>query len=133
MSDLEAACQYAREAKTAVEDILGERIRNRIRWGAQNHPSVSPLAINGGDVACNLHGLPTERQAKDRCERMMAARRVTWTDILLEEFAEAVSAPNDIERRAELVQVAAVVVAWIECIDRRLANAVPAQKRGVAS
>lgn len=44
---------------------------------------------------------------------------LTWTDIALEEFCEAVEAPDDEQRRKELVQLAAVVFAWIEDIDKR--------------
>lgn len=38
----------------------------------------------------------------------------TWETILLEEVEEALAAPDAASRRAELVQVAAVCVRWIE-------------------
>lgn len=43
----------------------------------------------------------------------------TWTDILLEEVFEAVAEQDVDKLRAELVQVAAVAVAWIEALDKR--------------
>lgn len=45
---------------------------------------------------------------------------LTWEDILTEEFWEALAeAGNDDKLEAELIQVAAVTVGWIECIRRR--------------
>jgi NTP pyrophosphatase (non-canonical NTP hydrolase) len=72
--------------------VIRERIRQLERWGIQEHD-------NG-----------------------------TWALILGEEFGEACQAalqhsssdPTDL--RAELVQVAAVAVAWIEHLDRRTAE-----------
>jgi NTP pyrophosphatase (non-canonical NTP hydrolase) len=70
-------------------DVLAERAAQRKKWGQQNH---------------------------DDC---------TWTAILAEEVGEAAQAslPREFGRkgnvRQELVQVAAVAVAWIECLDRR--------------
>jgi hypothetical protein len=47
---------------------------------------------------------------------------ITWADIFEEEVAEAL-AEVDLERlREELLQVAAVAVAWVEAIDRRRAH-----------
>ena len=43
---------------------------------------------------------------------------VTYRDILLEEVFEALAESNQARLRAELVQVAAVAVAWVEKIDR---------------
>jgi hypothetical protein len=37
----------------------------------------------------------------------------------MEEVGEALQADNDADLRAELVQVAAVAMAWIDAIDRR--------------
>ena len=51
--------------------------------------------------------------------------RLGYFDILMEEVAEAHDEARDGNTEAariELVQVAAVAVAWIECIDRRLAK-----------
>jgi len=45
--------------------------------------------------------------------------QVTWRDILYEEVLEAYVETDWSALRAELVQVAAVAVAWIEHLDRR--------------
>lgn len=108
------------EASTpAMGDIICERLRNRARWSVQDHPSVH--GTPHGMPNTFIYDIPGEKRAKALCEGKARRGTITWTDILLEEFAEAVDAPDDIARRAELVQVAAVALAWIECIDRRLA------------
>lgn len=90
-------------------ELLEERIRQDQKWGEQNHP-------NGG-------GTPSHRRAADRaraiCQALAARGECTWEAILLEEVAEALAERDDTLLREELVQVAAVAVAWIEAIDRR--------------
>jgi NTP pyrophosphatase (non-canonical NTP hydrolase) len=80
-----------------LQEVLAERIRQDAKWGEQN----------GHDFE--------------------------WVSILTEEVGEAAQAANEANfrsgktrgdythLRAELVQVAAVAVAWIEAIDRRAA------------
>ena len=46
----------------------------------------------------------------------------TWADILLEEVAEALAEDVPSKVRAELVQVAAVAVKFIDAIDRRVSS-----------
>jgi len=45
-----------------------------------------------------------------------------WCSILTEEFAEAMAETDRAKLRAELVQVAAAAVAWIEDLDSRSAD-----------
>lgn len=108
-----------KESTDAMRDILCERVRNRARWGVQDHPSVHGTPHSMPNTF--IYDIPGEKRAKALCDGKARRGTITWTDILLEEFAEAVDAPNDVLRRAELVQVAAVALAWIECIDRRRA------------
>lgn len=54
------------------------------------------------------------------CDNNDAADCLSWADILREEFYEALAEEDDEELRAELVQVAAVAVRWIEAIDQRV-------------
>ena len=58
-------------------------------------------------------------RARKFCDVEHGAGRGTWQQILEEEVLEAYACASDVELRAELVQVAAVAVAWIEAIDRR--------------
>lgn len=96
---------------TAIAEVVRERIRQDAKWGEQNHPDGT--GING----------PTDRQLADAsrklCQSAAEAGMVTWRHILDEEMREAFAEPDPVALRAELVQVAAVAVAWIEAIDRR--------------
>jgi len=85
-------------------NILQERTRQNAKWGEQNH----------GDA--------------------------TWALILSEEIGEVCQAILHDQFggkaagtvRAELVQVAAVALAWVECMDRRVAREELEQKSGLS-
>lgn len=94
-----------------LSEVISERWRQDQKWGVQNHPSV-----NRRDDS--LIGEITESDAKHRCQQRDAAGTLTWEDIALEELIEAVEAEDEQARREELIQLAAVCVAWVECIDR---------------
>ncbi len=76
-----------------IEEVRAERVRQDEIWGPQNHDAFR------------------------------------WLSILTEEVGEAAQAANDVEEkcevqhwaryREELIQVAAVAVAMIECLDRQ--------------
>lgn len=107
-----------------LAEIQAERARQDAKWGEQNHPSVDPVltARPGGVDGCRLcaeYEIPSESRAKHLCQAMFARGEGTWAHVAVEELAEAVSADCDEHRRRELVQLGAVVVAWIQCIDRR--------------
>ncbi len=95
-----------------TDAVIAERTRQDAKWGEQNHPSVP-------HDACASLGLPVEMYAKILNEDAVDAGALTWGHIALEEFVEAVCARDETHRREELVQLAAVCVAWIQCIDRR--------------
>ena len=108
------------ETSYVLDDVLTERRRQDARWGEQNHPDgtgprrIEPCAgfpITNAELAILAH---------QRCQAMADATTVTWADIFREEAREVHAAePDSDELRNELVQVAAVAVAWIEAIDRR--------------
>jgi hypothetical protein len=56
---------------------------------------------------------------REACQMATADGRVTWRHILTEEVYEAFAESDPTKLRAELVQVAAVAVQWIQAIDRR--------------
>jgi hypothetical protein len=91
-----------------LRDVRDERRIQDARWGEQNHPDGTGEEY--ADIAAS---------AKRAYEAAAALRRLTWKDILLEEVCEACAEPNEKRLREELVQVAAVAVAWVEAIDRR--------------
>jgi hypothetical protein len=102
-----------------LDEVLSERQAQNRKWGEQNHPDgtgpgVKWMSANGSDAA------DLTVQLRGRCQRRFAAGDGTWLDILLEELAEALAEDEPEKLRTELVQVAAVAVAWVEAIDRRL-------------
>jgi hypothetical protein len=98
-----------------TDEIKAERRRQQAKWGEQNHKDAHHDAFHRSVIG-------TGDEAKRLCEEHFEDGVGTWLDILLEEVAEAADEAyrSDTEKlRTELIQVAAVVVAWIEAIDRR--------------
>lgn len=110
-------------ARTAIlEEVAVERARQDDKWGEQNHPNGT------GSDRTVLHSLGAFQQdvnldlaelAKQRVDLLARSGACTYEAILTEEWAEAIACDNPAELRAELIQVAAVAVAWVEAIDRR--------------
>ena len=115
-------CTFARAPKrldwTAPSavcfEVMRERERQHAKWGEQNHPDGTGLN--------EIHAERAE-VAKHVCQSAFAAGEGTYMDILHEEVCEAFAESDPAKLRAELVQVAAVAVAWIEKIDRDTARA----------
>lgn len=89
-------------------DVHYERIRQDEKCGEQNHPNGTSQIFTETANTCRVM---TDMAAK--------RGRLTWAHILNEEFYEAMSEEDPEKLREELIQVAAVAVAWAECIDRR--------------
>lgn len=106
-----------------LAEVAAERVRQDAKWGQQDHPCVDEPHIGKPGWIGIRYGIIGEAEAKRQCETAFAAGCGTYADIAIEEVAEAVCAEDDAKRRAELVQCAAVFVAWIEAIDRRNARA----------
>lgn len=108
-------------------EIRDEREAQDAKWGEQNHPDHDPHDIPV--VLRNEYAFRAERwkeinaqRAEYGCEvkaRQPDAECTAWDGILLEEVYEALAEKDPARRRAELIQSAAVIVAWIEAIDRR--------------
>lgn len=90
--------------------IGDERIRQIQKWGPQHHPDGT------GALGYAAHA-GFYKSWNDTAEA--AGIEAVWSDILLEELFEALAEKDQALLRAELVQVAAVAVAWIEDIDGR--------------
>lgn len=119
------------------DEINQERVRQDAKWGEQNHPDVDPVLtgrVGGCTVTrmCEEVGCPTPTRARANLEGEAKLGRATWSLIAMEEFAEVIEAATiaaqgdngtrprrDAETRKELVQLAAVLVSWIEAHDRR--------------
>lgn len=87
--------------------ILAERWRQDEKWGEQNHP----MGTSSDDELF---------AAAARARTNVATKNgsLTWALILEEETWEALAEEDESKLREELIQVAAVATAWIECIDR---------------
>lgn len=100
---------------TIYDEIIAERARQDAKWGEQNWPSVT-------ENFTRFSGLPSESEVKVWVEFHAKKGDLSFAHIAYEEFVEAVHAPDDVARRAELIQLAAVCVQQVEAIDRRAAK-----------
>lgn len=98
--------------ESIAKEVQAERVRQDIKWGRQEWPSV-PL-----DEPRD-HRIFKEAMAKQHCQATEKDGTLAWIDIAQEELQESGAAKDDVECRGELVQLAAVVFAWIDNIDRR--------------
>lgn len=104
---------------SALLEVADERERQNVKWGEQNHPNGTgpaklPMPYGSGSwsaavAAQNLTLLTNCAAQVGQC---------TWLHILREEVFEAFAEDNAAKLRAELIQVAAVAVQWVEAIDR---------------
>lgn len=106
-----------------IEDVVEELQAQLDKWGIQNHPSVDQVLSKRpcgctSERMCEEYEIPTESRAKFLCEMANSRQQLTWSHIAVEELSEVISAPDDVMRRQELVQLAAVVLNWIDSIDR---------------
>lgn len=98
----------------ATWSVLLEVYEERARQEAKFPGQVIPDGVGGP------HRDLREIEARSRCDERSREGKLTWTDVLEEEVAEALAAPaNSDALRKELVQVAAVACRWIEQIDAR--------------
>ena len=111
-----------------VDGVLGEvaveRLNQDRRWGQQNHPDR--MTMYGTAVSRMAYGIESAEWFRKKLADANGRGECSWDRILLEEVAEAMdecTTGNTVALRAELVQVAAVAAAWVECIDRRWTKA----------
>lgn len=113
---------------SVLSEVSGERDAQESKWGEQNHPNGTRPDFDGIGRAFYQQGsaqgfdLNRELYAKwatFRCDQKHSTGDGTWEDILTEEYAEAIACEDEAQLRAELIQVAAVAVAWVEALDRK--------------
>lgn len=94
-----------------LREVRQERARQDAKWGPiQTIPDFSPgietmRLFYAGD-------LETAREVNE-------GPKASFESVLLEEVFEAMMEDDPVALRAELLQVAAVAVKWVEHIDRR--------------
>lgn len=106
-------CGVPSATRSVLDEVEGERLAQDVRWGRQDHPDGTGVAPIDRTMA---------QVAQSRCEIAFENGRGTYRHILDEEVAEAFAESDPARLRAELIQVAAVAVAWVEAIDRRERN-----------
>lgn len=112
MSAIDDVWAFVKPSIDVLVEVSTERRNQDIKWGVQNHPNgTGPDAGWLGVTAVEL-----EDYFSASCKADEAGQ---WSSILLEEVFEAMAEHDPAALRAELLQVAAVAVAWIEAIDRR--------------
>lgn len=126
----------ALDMDAAVAEVRAELARQHAKWGDQSGlPDVDPHDIP--EVIRNEYAFRAQcwkeindRRAERGCEvsrRDPSRHCMAWDGILLEEVYEALAEDSrtdegELRLRAELVQVAAVVIQQIDAIDRRRAR-----------
>lgn len=109
----------------ATQQILAEISAERVRQYAKHGDQSRLPDGTGPDIVWSFTGPAAwvAEQAKIETDRLAAEGFLTFRTILLEEVAEAFAEHDPSRLRAELVQVAAVAVQWVEAIDRARAAA----------
>jgi hypothetical protein len=92
-----------------LADIVREREAQDKKWGEQHYPDgTNPDAFK-----------PLADLARDKCDLAMKVGQLQWIDILIEETMETYAEVEWPKLRKELIQSAAVIVAWVEDGDSR--------------
>ena len=88
--------------------LEAERHRQDKHFGQQDHPNGT------GDTWAGC-----SRDTREACEENFKLGLGTWADILLEEVYEALAESEPAKLAGELVQCGAVILAWLEAIERQ--------------
>ncbi len=96
-----------------LNEVCAERDRQDAKWGEQNHPDGTGIIPFITRCEADI--------AREECEAAFAEGRGTYKHILVEEVYEAFAESDKAKLRTELIQVAAVAVAWVEKLDREAA------------
>jgi hypothetical protein len=112
---------------SVLKEVQQERERQEARWGEQNHhDGTGPTKLFLGARVPEEHSYADIRKrATDMTDWNSKAGRVSYGDIFLEEVFEAMAEKDQDRLREELIQCAAVAVAWVEKIDRDKVNIIP--------
>ena len=93
-----------------MNDVMREQIRARGLHGVQ----VLPDGISPDRFTAEL-----EEVSKRETDRKLMAGACTWVDVAREEWHELLNAKTAKDRRTEAIQLAQVLVSWVEDMDKR--------------
>lgn len=100
-----------------LQAVQRERDRQEAKWGVHDHPSFDMSEHSRVDRVAQAEEIKAE------VNRMAKEGGLTWELILAEEMAEALAETTNADAlRTELIQVAAVAIAWIESVNRQAAT-----------
>src|SRR5262245_3034113 len=107
-----------------LDEILEERVRQHGLWGTQSHKNGTARQGSRDKASPTREWGDKEllEEVRKGVKKAEQSGALTWRHILTEEVVEAFAERSDKNLRTELVQVAAVCCAWVECIDRRAAE-----------
>lgn len=105
------------KTREVLEEVFEERRRQDAKWGEQNWPDGTGYEGYGGAALALLE--EHRDLLRKACDAAYANGTLTWKHIFDEEVAEALAEKDPANLRTELLQVAAVAVAWVGAIDRR--------------
>lgn len=91
-----------------LDQVAAERTDQHRKWGEQDHP----------DGTGGASFIQVAEDIKSQVDQAAAGGILTYRDLLLEEVAEAFAESDRTKLKAELIQVAAVAVAWVEKLIR---------------
>lgn len=111
---LERKRQDAKFPDQRLPDGTGPKVRWSVARTDDHRPSPPTYWFTSAATAEDL-----ARLFKAQTGERAISGGLTWLDVLLEEFAEALAEEDQDKLRTELIQLAAVAVRWIEDIDRR--------------
>ncbi|MEU3729977.1 hypothetical protein AB0E81_11290 [Streptomyces sp. NPDC033538] len=96
-----------------LDEILNERDAQDALFGRQDDlpNGTGTAATPAAESLANLY--------RDTCDAAFAAGEGTFRHVFLEEVFEAMAESDPANLRAELLQVVAVGVKWIEAIDKQ--------------
>lgn len=92
-----------------LNEIASERTAQDQEWGESNHPNGT--GTRHAEKENSDH-------AASECRKYFNAGMLTWGILLTNWFHKVYAEPDPVKLRKRLIQTAAVIVAWIECLDR---------------
>lgn len=106
----------------AINDIEVEKRRQiKLINESMNYPSID-LEFSrfnySADKICKEYEVPSENRATMLRSVAFTRGRLSFAHLAVKELSDIISASNDVDRREEIVQLAAVCVQWIESLDR---------------
>lgn len=112
------------KSECVLWEVNEERTDQDAKWGQQDHADgtggeTTVFGESFRDFTNVFRSWNDQEFDFDRDTGKWVPHVTTWAPVLLEEVFEACEETDPQKLRAELIQVAAVAVAWVESIDRR--------------